>query len=319
MGIQRKHVVAAVTLGLICLLAQPGQGQSLVEDPLPYSLSYTIKGDYVVGTVDFEPVKTKGFQTEVLHMTGDSAVPQDSVLVAAWLYWETIWGNPNQIAGAQFRGQDITLVRGVDQQLTGSLSPCWSNGGDTLTMMRADVLSLLPLELDLDSGNPTGRRLVNDADLIAAGFPLHTVTLPERGKGNQTPQSAGASMLVVFQDSDPAAPLRRIVVFDGNHTHEPGETTEQKIRGFLDSAASNPEDAQLTYLVASGAPNDTDQLFFHDPADDPVDSTLLVTNPFFRVGGGSSDRAWSSYSTNVGQLMSGMPRYPARRVAIPAI
>ena len=307
-GVTRRYATrlrtpaALLALGLV-VFQNSGQAQIVVEDPnpLPYSLSYTITGNYVVATVDFEPTNTDGFQTEVIHMKGASAVPSGATIVAAWLYWETIWGFATEIEGAQLRGQDITLVRGVDQVLTGPFAPCWSNGGDTLTMFRADVLPLLPLELDVD-GFPTGRRLVNDADLTLAGLDLTTVTLPEAGKGNKTPQSAGASLLIVYRD--PAEPLRRIVVFDGNHIHESGETTRQRIRGFLQSSIGGPgESAQLTYLVASSAPNDTDLLSLDHPTD-PTDSFLLATNPFFRVGGGSSDRAWSSSTHDVTSLMS---------------
>ena len=77
-------------------------------------------------------------------------------------------------------------------------------------MTRADVLMFFPPQRDAN-GNPTGRRLVNDMDLLAAGEPLTTVRLPERGTGNQTPQSAGATILMVYRD--PAEPLRKIVVY----------------------------------------------------------------------------------------------------------
>ena len=84
-------------------------------------------------------------------------------------------------------------------------------------MMRADVRRLLPRQFDAN-GNPTGRRLVNDTDLLNNRnlqnnpYPLHTVTLPESGTGNRS-QSAGASLVVVYRD--PAEPLRKIVVYDG--------------------------------------------------------------------------------------------------------
>src|SRR6185369_9434385 len=99
-------------------------------------------------------------------------------------------------------------------------------------MMRADVLSMLPAQMD-ENGHPTGRRIVNDFDLTAAGLPLHSVTLPEYGVGNHSPQSAGASLFVVYRDTDPTAPLRRVVVYDGMHLQTKTETTLQKIRGFL--------------------------------------------------------------------------------------
>ena len=80
---------------------------------------------------------------------------------------------------------------------------------------------------------------------------------------------------------------RRIVVFDGNRVLAQGDSSVQRLRGFLDSSAVSANDARLTYLVASGAPNDSEQLFLGASA------TPLVTNPFFPAGGGSSDRAWS--------------------------
>ena len=302
MRVQWRNVVAAVTLGFVLFLIQPGQAHvdDATVDPLPYSLSYTITGNYVVGTIDFEVTNTSsetGFQRTgvingVINMTG---VPVDAVIVAAWLYWETISASGDEIAGAQLRDQDVTLVRGVDQPLIGDFTSCSSNGSNTLTMMRADVLHLLPLELDLD-GNPTGRRLVNDDDLIDAGLPLTTVTLPVRENENQSPQSAGASLLVVYRDPDPAEPLRRIVVFDGNYTHAPGEATVQRIRGFLQSSAtSSSGDAQVTYLGASLGLDDTEALIFNPPP-----GPLMVTNPF---GGGSMPRTWSSSTLNVGPLM----------------
>ena len=93
--------------------------------------------------------------------------------------------------------------------------------------MRADVLSLLPAQMD-ENGQPTGRRIVNDVDLVAAGLPLHSVTLPERGVGNQSPQSAGASLFVVYRDITAGTALRRVVVYDGQHLQLKTETTFQK-------------------------------------------------------------------------------------------
>ena len=45
-------------------------------------------------------------------------------------------------------------------------------------MFRADVLRLLPVQMDAN-GKPTGKRLVNDADLLSNWLPPHTVTLPD--------------------------------------------------------------------------------------------------------------------------------------------
>ncbi len=46
--------------------------------------------------------------------------------------------------------------------------------------------------------NPTGKRLVNTSDLVANGLSRHTVTLPVRS-GSQLPESAGASLVVVYR------------------------------------------------------------------------------------------------------------------------
>ena len=116
--------------------------------------------------------------------------------------------------------------------------------------MRADVLPLLALELDTNK-NPTGRRLVNDADLTAAGETLNTVTLPDEGVHDDVPESAGATLVVVYQDPSATAPLRRIVVFDGGHILARGETTNERVRGFYQAVHTSAGRSQLTHILAS--------------------------------------------------------------------
>ena len=103
---------------------------------------------------------------------------------------------------------------------------------------RADVLRLLPIRLDKDD-KPTGKRLVNDADLIAHGLPLHKVKLPVRS-GNQIPESAGASLVIVYRD--PSQPLRKIVFYDGIHIQSSlTDAMTQTLRGFYRSPRPNPQ------------------------------------------------------------------------------
>src|SRR6185503_14336574 len=68
------------------------------------------------------------------------------------------------------------------------------------------------------------------------------------------------------------------------------------IRGFLQHSGQN---ASMTLIAGSGAPNDTDQVLFN--------GVLLPngTNRFNRVSGGASDRAWSAATFDVGTRMSG--------------
>src|SRR5690242_4464746 len=93
-----------IAMALVIAFQDSGRAQSgtTVVDPLPYSLNYTIAGGYRIGTVDFTPTQTNGFQTEIVHMTGASAVPPNAEIVAAWMYWETIWSTPSQVQGAKF-------------------------------------------------------------------------------------------------------------------------------------------------------------------------------------------------------------------------
>ena len=77
---------------------------------------------------------------------------------------------------------------------------------------RANALPLLPLRVD-KNGEATGKRIVNNADLVANGFPLHTVKLPVRS-GNNLPESAGATLVVVYRDPNPDRaqnPLRKLM------------------------------------------------------------------------------------------------------------
>ena len=132
-------------------------------------------------------------------------VPPNAEIVAAFLYWETLANTVDELDGVLFRGEPVTFVRTVSKELTGVFAPCWSQSGNVLYTLRADVLSLLPAQMD-ENGRPTGRRIVNDMDLMAAGLPQHSVTLPEYGVGNHSPQSAGGSLFVVYRNTDPAAP-----------------------------------------------------------------------------------------------------------------
>src|SRR3546814_21020682 len=74
----------------------------------------------------------------------------------------------------------------------------------------SDVCSSDLLQKDVN-GQPTGRRLVNDADLLSYGEQPHTVTLPQLKGQEQFPQTAGASLFVVYRN--PTERLTRIVLY----------------------------------------------------------------------------------------------------------
>ena len=287
-----KRLMAFVCFGLV-LFAQPW-GQAQGADALPFSKIFLITGNYVVGGVDLAPqTSANGFNTGVIPMSG---VPANADVLAAFLYWETISTQVSQVDGARFRGSPMPVVKASSTPLNPTTAPCWSSGGGSgatyrMTMYRADVLRLLPEQVDA-SGNPTGKRLVNDTDLQSHGFAPHSVTLPERN-GNQVPSSAGATLFVVYRD--PTQPLTSITVFDGISVQAPGATTTQPLRGFLQSSTTHV--AKMTQVVGSGAGNSTDRLRFK--------GSLIATDPFQASATPSSDRGWSTRTFDVTSLMPG--------------
>ena len=92
-------------LALMLLVSRAAHAQGA----LPFSGSYSITGNYVVGSVDLAPQHaSNGLVTGTVSMSG---VPANADILAAFLYWETIWTDEAQLSGAKFRGQEITLVR----------------------------------------------------------------------------------------------------------------------------------------------------------------------------------------------------------------
>src|SRR5215831_2020034 len=93
---QRAFLVALV---LAVLFAQT-RGQTQSTDALPYSKGYPVTGDFVVGGVDLvAKTAVGGFVTGTISIAG---VPDNADVLEAFLYWETIWTNPNQLNGATF-------------------------------------------------------------------------------------------------------------------------------------------------------------------------------------------------------------------------
>src|SRR5262245_24124839 len=307
----RRVCVAAI---LLVVATQTGHTQA-VNDGLHFFKNYFVTGGSVTGTVDFGSQSGgNGFATAVIPISG---VPQDADIVGAFLYWETIAaGNQSStVTGARFHGFDISSVtRQIGfRPLSANFAPCWSSGGGVNTMYtmatyRTDVLRFLPIGDD-----PTkpgyGKRLANSADL-AVQFPnvsdarnAHTVVLPEAGTGNQVPQTAGASLVVIYRDTrddiSPAAgtqrpPLTSVVIFDGLDLQALGATTTRTIKGFYLASSPTPT-ATLTTIVGSGAKNGTEQLSFNNQ--------LIASNPFVGVNSPGSDRGWDSPTFDVSALI----------------
>jgi hypothetical protein len=293
--VARRLTVAILRRAVVCLLlvstvALATPSRAAAADALPWFHTYTVPGGYAVGGVDLVPLSFgNGLRTRRIVM--GNQVPANAEILAAFLYWETMWRGPDSTIQdlrrvVQFRGEEVTGIRTTTQPLTAG---CRGIGnGEQISMMRADVLRLLPLQLDLN-GEPTGRRLVNDSDLAAFGLAPHTVTLPDSGIFNFAPQSAGASLLVIYQDPDQAAPLTTISVYDGMHIQSPGADTDLTIRGLLDVVSGSP--ATLTFIGGSGFANLTERVWF-GPSTNAL--TRVDTGNPFPAGGLLTDRAWSN-------------------------
>ena len=232
-----RNVAAVLSVSLM-LMSSPQRGQAQAADALPFSKGFLLTGSYVVGGVDLNPQAVDhGFLTGTIPMSG---VPAGAEVVAAYLYWETISTNVAQVDGAEFRGRPVTVVKASSLPLTPSTRPCWSSGGGsgatyTMTMFRADVLHLLPIQLDA-SGRPTGHRLVNDTDLVEQRLRARYRHAPERAPATRCrPQRARRCSWSIATASQP---LTNISLYDGIYVQEPGATMNQTIRGFYQSAAA---------------------------------------------------------------------------------
>jgi hypothetical protein len=153
---------------------------------------------------------------------------------------------------------------------------------------RADVRRLLSYATD-SNGLPVGKALINNQSF--------EVKLPDNGTGNQTPQTAGVSLVIIYRI--PTETLKSVVLYDGLQLKLNGPpsttTTTQTIRGFYDAA--NSPVAKLGLLVGSGAKNTTEQVL--------LNGLPVATNPFFTRDTSSpgSDRAWDGKTWSVGSQM----------------
>ena len=233
-------VLIALTLVL------PAAAFAQAPPDLSHFTTFTLTGDYVVAGVDLQPQSQgNGYATGTIQVSG---VPANADIVAAYLYWETIAASPSQLSGALFRGEPVSAIKTSSVSLTGPYATCYAGGGNTLSMMRADVRRLLPPQLDAN-GKPTGKRVVNHADLqkYQQQFPddkwLLTVTLPDGGAG-QLPTECGSVSADRLSQSGSAARRSRSAPAEHRRLRRracPGAermTTVHTIRGFLQSAVA---------------------------------------------------------------------------------
>ena len=178
------RLAPAAFLALTTLLVlQPGgrlQAVATPSQPLPDPHSYVVTGNYAVASDDVPSQTQPGTVTRTLHINTcnpqanppivTNCVPSNADIVAAYLYFEMIDTYP-LATDVKFQGKHITnarfssIVKRSDQPLTGA--SCFSSSGAlVLTMFRADVRYLLPVqyrrEQPADRKAPGWRRRPDD-------------------------------------------------------------------------------------------------------------------------------------------------------------
>ena len=296
-----RRVAAVLTVVVATMVTQwPGMAEQ--GDALRYSKSFTVTGDYAVGGVDLREethIIQNGFSTAPISMGG---VPANADILAAYLFWETVTTGSDawetEAAGVKFRGFDLDVTNVLSVKRTAQPSAgaaCYGSGSLTMNMFQGDVLRFLPVKVD-SAGKPTGKRIVNDADLVAQGLDSHTVTLPVRD-GNGVPESAGASLVVVYRDPDPNAPLKKVVIYTGNTIKPDNMTLGLTVKGIYGSSLN--KSAKITHIVSSGQPNS--RLRFSFAGAGAASATEIGASPF--SNGPASQRWWANPTADVSSLM----------------
>ena len=278
-------------LGILAAFAIPIHAANALQ----FFKNFFITGDYVVGGVGLQgqgkadPITAgivggtnASYATGTVHVGG---VPAGADLVAAFLYWEALESTATASSvGGTFRGYPIG---GKEIEPTGAAS-CVSGGSNQyLRVYRADVLRYLPFLQD-PTGKPLSQRFVNDADLVANGFPLTAVALPDGSNGTLVP---GATLVVVYRI--PTASLKAIVFYDGGYTMGPAAPATLTMLGFYEASKTSPQ-AKMTPIVGNGSVAYSEHLTVNGG----VPPGLSATNPFRAAMGAD----WDSPTFDVSSL-----------------
>ncbi len=284
-GRRRRRVSGTLlALAVLVLFAQIGGHAApplpVESDPLRYSRGFLVTGDYV----------TAGIRTASGTIQVNNLVPAGADVVGAFLYWETVHSasNPNPASGATFRGQQIPpqeLQAHPQSLINTNTATCWGSASSfadpVVTMFRADVLHLLPKQLDTED-RWTGKYLANGG---------HFVTFPDGGTGNLAVQSGGGTLVLVYrnvnENTQPATTLRKVVMYDGVYAKPEGTEMVQTLAGFYQSAGTA---SKLTHLVGVGGVNGSETIDFRRTANG--NPAVIASDPFTVDQG--AGRTWNT-------------------------
>jgi hypothetical protein len=232
---------------------------AIAGDALKFFNNWFITGDYAVAGTGLSA--TQGVGT--IQMSGVPCVngigPSATVVpgalpgpcsvagavpaypIAAFLYWQTVENTASPV-GAQGTFNSFAM----NGTLVGSdsSSACWISSApqQTLRVYRADVLRFLPL-----GAAAPHVQLANGTHRVALGSAAGVLA------------TEGASLVVIYRIIAPGnpliAPLRSVVIYDGEYTVRNGANPmNQTILGFYQASSTNPA-ATMTHIVGNGQPN----------------------------------------------------------------
>jgi VCBS repeat-containing protein len=263
---QLRAFLCALTMAACVHVLQMTLGAQAA--PLRFFQNYFVTGDYVVGGVG---LAGRGGVADIPV----SGVPSGADILAAFLYWQVVADATAPTAGsvaATFKGNPLGSPEGPFAASLGTgVYACPLSGGTSSKRTfsyRADVLRYF----DVDAS--TGKQAVNGA---------HRITVPDTG----VVKPLGASLVVVYRDPDPAAPLKSVVIHDGEYSmNASSEGFVQPITGFYDGT---PGPARLTAIVGSAQALLSERLRFN--------GSLLATNAFRSSAGNQWDNPTFTVAT----------------------
>jgi hypothetical protein len=256
-------------LGLGLLLLLPFAQTSFAQTPLPLGLSnnYMVTGDYVVGgwtKTGSSSISGTLMSTGTIKIPDSAAyatnvpsqqVPPGADIVAAFLYWGTVEssgtyaGQNGFLSGYPISG---TILGDPNAPVSWSSGGCAgsSQGSKTIVAYRADVSSLIPVDLNGNIQPNTSYQL----------------SLPDTGKAGQPPYALGATLVIVYRLLAPTTPLNAVVIYDGAHApSNTSQTVTQPILGFFqagnDQAA--PIATKITHIVGNGQSNKLESVYLN--------------------------------------------------------
>ena len=237
----------------------------LYQEPVQF-----VNGDYVVAGAGMRGTGAGGVATVSLAINN---VPAGSSAVAAYLYWATR-GDGSEATFA-FNPTNNSATAIVGTPLGTNTAPC-ASPLPNLTVYRADILSLLPLDT-------TGTNVMANGNYV--------ITVPDSGDPAVAPSTEGLSLVVVY--ANPALPARAISLYDGAFTiSQAGDLFSLALQNFGQAAFSNVQ-ARVTHIVANGRPGLQDSLQFNGSAIGASPATFV----------GAQGARWDNPSFDVSALV----------------